>query len=101
MLDNHDSPSGSGDAPKTTKHPKLSKSKGGQSDDKTLRKSRAPVACRNCRLRKVRCDVSYSSGFCTNCRLNNVRCESAQGQEAKERQMLPTGLHDMSIAPVD
>ncbi|KAI9375972.1 hypothetical protein BJX61DRAFT_539288 [Aspergillus egyptiacus] len=36
---------------------------------------RAALACGQCRLRKVRCDVAYKTGSCTNCLLDGVECK--------------------------
>lgn len=50
---------------------------------KSSTKKRSSFACRNCRLRKVRCDVTYSGGTCTNCRLDNIKCEPAEGKRSR------------------
>ncbi|KAL4961519.1 uncharacterized protein BDV14DRAFT_123233 [Aspergillus stella-maris] len=39
-----------------------------------LRVRRSAVACRTCRRRKIRCDVTVSGYPCTNCRLDNDHC---------------------------
>ncbi|KAL4941547.1 hypothetical protein BDV06DRAFT_194212 [Aspergillus oleicola] len=50
-----------------------------QSASRDLARSRLPPrratqACLSCRLRKVRCDVSFREGPCTNCQLDGVEC---------------------------
>ena len=35
---------------------------------------RAPVACHNCHLRKIRCDVAVSGFPCSHCNLDNEEC---------------------------
>lgn len=37
-------------------------------------KHRSSKACRSCRTRKVRCDVSAKGSRCTNCELDNLEC---------------------------
>lgn len=41
-------------------------------------KSRAPIACKNCRSRKVRCDIAFSGPPCLNCKLDHIECAVAQ-----------------------
>lgn len=40
------------------------------------RRTRAGVACINCRRKKIRCDVQTSEGTCTNCSLDSIICKT-------------------------
>lgn len=46
-------------------------------------KKRAPIACLNCRVRKVRCDVAQAGAPCTNCRLDGETCVLAQSKRRR------------------
>lgn len=56
-------------------------------------KHRASKACKSCRTRKVRCDVSAKGSRCTNCELDELECvvlPSRRGQSHKTSRRDPT-----------
>jgi hypothetical protein len=46
-------------------------------------KRRASKACRCCRARKVRCNVTEHGAPCTNCRLDEVECVVSESRRKK------------------
>ncbi|KAK5444213.1 hypothetical protein LTS15_010566 [Exophiala xenobiotica] len=55
-------------------------------------KRRSSRACRTCRARKVRCDITIHGSPCTNCRLDNIDCVllvSKRGSKARSNSADP------------
>lgn len=50
------------------------KAGGDEADADRIVKRRASRACKACRDRKVRCDVTVSGGRCSGCRLDDIEC---------------------------
>ncbi|CRK28293.1 hypothetical protein BN1708_015177 [Verticillium longisporum] len=51
-------------------------------------KKRSKLACRNCRRRKVRCDVHPHGAPCTNCRLDSVECAPCEKRTWRFRRLI-------------
>lgn len=45
-----------------------------------VRQGRAPIACQQCRIQRVRCDVVLQRGSCTNCAHYGVECQVVSGK---------------------
>ncbi|KAG7101683.1 Cutinase transcription factor 1 beta like protein [Verticillium longisporum] len=74
-------------------------------------KKRSKLACRNCRRRKVRCDVHPHGAPCTNCRLDSVECAPCEKrtrgciknkrQTSKQTAIVPSPEQATSSSPAD
>lgn len=67
-------------------------------------KHRSSKACRSCRTRKVRCDVSAKGSRCTNCELDNLDCvvlpsRRGQANRGHRRKTLPDEASQPPRAP--
>ncbi|KAL2858520.1 hypothetical protein BJY01DRAFT_241849 [Aspergillus pseudoustus] len=45
-----------------------------------MRQGRAPIACQQCRIQRIRCDVVLQKGSCTNCVFYELECEVVTGK---------------------
>lgn len=74
----------SGANPRKRKHSVIN-----EAGEERIVKHRSSKACRSCRTRKVRCDVSAKGARCTNCELDNLECivlPSRRGQSNRIRR---------------
>lgn len=61
-------------------------------------RQRSTIACLECRMRKVRCDISLKGGSCTNCRSNARKCSTKRRTRRAKFERPIEGL--LSIPPI-
>ena len=62
---------------------------------------RASRACYNCRLRKVKCDLSLTGGPCRNCRQDEVECVTTESRRSRKYRLKTRQLKATDSAHAD